>query len=652
MEPIDLNEPVLEIPEGLADRPNLDPKLANLPEVPRLGAGNLPVPQPTWDLDTVLFKFGSDAPFTIRHSNAGVIVFGQSGSGKTSGIGKLIQSKYLEHGFGVLVLCVKPEEGSAWVNYAKDAGREKDVIRITTDPNCPYRFDFLAYSMNQPGSTTLAEVLMIQNVAEVLRRKEGGGGSNDAFWSASANRLLKNAIDLYKLSYQRGSELKALGHLPPDEWLPPYKPTLLFILELITSAVTDVKAFNSQSVIDRSLNAKCLLLAEKVAKFHAKSPSKTSAGLVNTFNLTANFWRNEWAKDGAGDSRLRDNIIAFAQSTIEPLEKGEVASLFQRALVVDPEDGCEKYLDTVIPDMVDEGKIIIVDIPTKQYAQAGQLAGAIWKDAIQRYSDRRSVRTDKKVEEAKARYAPRVAEAKRKLASFPPETLLERALPEFLKTGPRQKALAEYTYAEAKLKWEVKRVEDSVRPIAIYVDEAHKFAVRGDVDFQTTARSNKVSTVYLTQNNAVLDNAVGEEVRKGLVSNLTTVVFCKNLDPGTNECASSMIGSKFKSVKTEGETYQNLGHAIKGKLFGGASLSSSRTKQLLPVVPASEFADLAVGGPNNDYRVEAYVIGAERFQNGKTWLKATFDQNLGELKVQAPAKLRAKALARVRREAP
>ena len=95
-----------------------------------------------------------------------------------------------------------------------------------------------------------------------------------------------------------------------------------------------------------------------------------------------------------------------------------------------------------------------------------------------------------------------------------------------------------------------------------------------------------------------------------------------------------------------------------GMIFLGVMLSlimylyRTSRPELLPVVPASEFADLAVGGPNNDYRVEAYVIGAERFQNGKTWLKATFDQNLGELKVQAPAKLRAKALARVRREAP
>ena len=645
MEPLDPNLPVLEIPPGLSERPNLDPKLANLPAVPRLDGGNLPTAQPTWELDTVLAKFGPDAPFTSRHACSGVIIFGETGSGKTSGPCKTLLLNYLKRQFGGLVLCVKPEEGSDWVNYAKAAGREKDVIRITADPDCPHRFDFLAWEMSLPGSNTLTTVQTIQNVGDVLRGKEGGGGSNDAFWSANAKKLIKNAVDLYKLSFVWGSILKAQGHLPANEWIPTYKPTILFILELITSAITDSGALDSPSVIEGSLNLKCLRLAHKVAAFHRASKAKESAAIVNTFDLTDSFWRNEWAKDGVGDSRLRDNIIAFAQSTMEPLERGEVANLFQRVWGVDPKDGCEKYLDTVSPEMVDQGKIIIVDVPVNYYHEAGQLAGAIWKNAIHRHLNRRSEHTRQLVEAVKARYSPAIDEAERALFDLGPESPWEQATPDCLKFGPRQRALEALSYAQEKHDQELKRTEDSVRIIFIWVDEYQNFIVRGDVLFQATARSQRAAVVYATQSIASLDDAVGKDMRETLTTNMTTKIACRNTHPATNQWFSDMIGSKFKNVKTEGRTQKNLFD------FLLPSLSRSYTKQLVVTMPPAEFTMMKIGGPVNRCKVGGIVIGAEKFKNGEIWIRTTFDQNVGRVKVTVPDKLRAKVKARIRREA-
>lgn len=644
MEPLDPNTPVLEIPPGLSDRPILDPKLANPPAVPRLAGGNLPASQPTWDGDLVLLRFGAEQPFTLRHASAGVIIFGETGSGKTSGPCKTILLNYLKQGFGGLVLCVKPEEGSDWVNYARAAGRERDVIRITADPNCKYWYDFLAHEMNQPGSNTLSTVLTIQSITDVLRQKGGGkGGDNDAFWSASANRLIKNAIDLYKLAYHGGRALKASKHLPADEWVPEYKPTILFILELITSAITNAEDLESPSAIARSLNLRCLRLARKVAEFHAKSPSEDSANLVNIFNLTDSFWRTEWAKDGLGDSRLRDNIVAFAQSAIEPLERGEVANLFQRKRRANPETGQDEYVDTVTPDMVDQGKLIIVDVPVNKWLAAGKLAGAIWKHSVQRFLDLRTETTRQKVEAVKAEFYPAVIAAERRLANLP-ESFADRNLPGFLRFGPRRAALDEYAYAEYKYKHELKLAEDSVRPIFIWVDEYQNFIVRGDVLFQATARSGRACVVYATQTIASLDEAVGSDMREAMVSNMTTKIFCKNKHAATNQWASDTIGSEFRYKETTGETYQNFWHLI-------PSLSRSRSKELTPRIPAGEFTLLKIGGPLNNCEVGAVVIGADLFGVRTTWLKTIFDQNVGRPKVVVPDKIKARAIARVRREA-
>jgi hypothetical protein len=643
-------ESSLIIPADLAGQPNHDPKLLALEPVPRLG-GAAPAVPPTWDADQPLLKFGEDQAFTIRHARAGVIVFGELGSGKTSG-SKTFALNYLDAGFGGLVLCVKPEEASEWVGYAEAAGRSKDVIRITTneDEAHPYRFDFMAHEMTQAGNSTLATVTMIQEVTAVLRRNGGGNASNDEFWSANANKLIKNTIDLYKLAYHGGQAMRDQGHLGPDEWLPPYQPTILTILKLITSAATKTEDFGSELATEASLNLKCLRLAQKVAEFHAKSKSKHSENVVTIFNLTNAFWKTEWAKDGLGDSRLRDNIVAFAQSTMETLERGEVANLFQRVQRVNPRTGKQEWVDTVTPEMVDEGKIIIVDVPVLVWRQAGQLAGCIWKYVVQRFLERRSDRTRAKLEAVKAEFHTELAAAQRKLMAAEAVSAAERLLPDWLtlgKAAARQRArlaaIDELAYIEAKFAAKRKRVEDSVRQVFFWVDECHNFLTKRDVEYQSTARSGGGCSFFMTQTLASLYDAVGKETTEAMVSNHATKLCFKNNHPGTNQWASETIGSDFRYVETTGESYKNFLDPI-------GSRSDSRKKEKLPLVEPIEFTLLKPGGPLNDCKVSAIMIGPERFGPRTTWKCVEFDQNIGRLQVDLPEEAKRKAKARVKLE--
>ena len=45
----------------------------------------------------------------IKDACEGTIIFGGTGSGKTSGSGRAIATSFLSAGFGGLVLCAKPE---------------------------------------------------------------------------------------------------------------------------------------------------------------------------------------------------------------------------------------------------------------------------------------------------------------------------------------------------------------------------------------------------------------------------------------------------------------------------------------------------------------------------------------------------------------
>lgn len=638
--------PSLNIPEHLAQGKS-ELKLPKLGPVPRLGEQAL-AKIPTWGLDQTILDLGDGHLFTLRHACAGVIVFGKTGSGKTSGPGQYLALHYLQAGFGGIVFCVKPDEGSTWVEYAQTAGRSQDVIRITTSADNQYWFDFLAWEMEQPGSSTQAIVKMIAESAAVLRKEGSGNGSNEQFWEASSNDLVKNAIDLLKLAFHEARVLVDQGHLPADEWLPPYQPTILTLLELITSAGTKAEDFDNKLAIEQSLNLKCLQLAKKVAAFHSKSNTKRSKDLVNDFKLTVNFWKNEWAKPG--DSKLRDNITAFARSTMTLLERGAVASLFHRVQQVNPLTQKLEWVDTVTPDMLGEGKIIIVDVPVNKYGEVGKLAACIWKYVVQRFIERR--RPSSKLEAAISECKAYGAAARQKLEALEaaPLSTAERLLPEGLMVGSaaarrdaRRAAQRDVAYAEAKLSAIRNQLENSVRPVFIWGDECQKIVVKTDVAFQSTARQARALTVFLTQSTAMLDDQIGKDSREGLVSNLANKFFCLNDHVGTNQWASDMVGSDFRPVETTGENYGAWYKVI-------PSLSRSRKMERLALVEPVEFTRLSPGGKQNGSKVGAYMLGAEKFGPTTTWLKLAFDQNIGKTQTMVPEQFRLEAEARVRQE--
>src|SRR5689334_22282958 len=103
-----------------------------------------------WSLDTVLCDFEAvnggrivPVPWTIRHSCEGTVVFGATGSGKTSGSGRHIAHSMLRAGFGGLVLCAKPDEADRWCEWAEECGRDGDARLFGADTG--FGFNFLDY---------------------------------------------------------------------------------------------------------------------------------------------------------------------------------------------------------------------------------------------------------------------------------------------------------------------------------------------------------------------------------------------------------------------------------------------------------------------------------------------------------------------------
>ncbi|MCE9592334.1 MAG: TraM recognition domain-containing protein [Planctomycetes bacterium] len=207
------------------------------------------------------------------------------------------------------------------------------------------------------------------------------------------------------------------------------------------------------------------------------------------------------------------------------------------------------------------------------------------------------------------------------------------ALPvkEFGEVGVIANVLMKYCW---QLAVERRDVKQNPRPVFLYADEAQFFFYDRDFLFQSTCRSSRVATVYLTQNLSNVLEAMGGEGSRAkadsLLGNLACKVFHANADPVTNEWAASIIGKKRQFFMNA-----NHGHQSEDWLDSAMGLSHSRnvnagvSEQMDYEVQPSAFHRLRTGGPANDRLVDAIVFQNGRVfgQTGRSWLPVTFRQS-------------------------
>ena len=474
-----------------------------------------------WPLDLTLLNWVADEPFTLDDACKGVQVFGMTGSGKTSGSGRHLALSYLGHGFGGLVLCAKPGEADAWRQYARQAGREADLVVFS--PAAPWRFNFLDHELQRPGAGAgLTENLvgLFAAVADLAGRGSGTGRDDEGYWRRSLQQLLRNAIDLLVIATGRVSV--------PD------------LYRLVVSAPTALDQPGSDDWRKRSFCWDCLVKGEAAAKPGYRS---------HDFQVAADYWLLEFP---ALSDKTRSVIVSTFTSMADVLNRGVLRELF-----------CTDT--TVTPDDCLAGKVVVVDLPVKEFADVGLFAAAVWKHQFQRAVERR-----------------------------PPEA--------------------------------------DPRPCFLFADEAHLFTGPTDAQFQTTARSARCCTVYLTQNlNNYLSAYRGESGRAdalSLLGNLTTVVVHCLADTDTATFVADLIGRRRQLLHSGSVSFQPP--APTADWFGRAegATSGGYSEHFEYAVQPNEFGGLRTGGPANGFQVDALVWrGGRPFAaTGRSYLWTRFDQ--------------------------
>ena len=158
---------------------------------------------------------------------------------------------------------------------------------------------------------------------------------------------------------------------------------------------------------------------------------------------------------------------------------------------------------------------------------------------------------------------------------------------------------------------------DGQRPVFLWVDEAQYFVSSYDMQFQTTARSSRVATVYLTQNisnyYAILPGDRGRAETDSLLANFQTKIFHANGDSVTNGWAAELIAKNWDWRENRSSSISSPQSAARGSR-SGTQFSTSEHQHLEYQVLPLEFTVLRKGGKDNDRLVEGIV-----FQGGREW---------------------------------
>lgn len=479
-------------------------------------------PAKDWpDNDEELLDFSPDPKskqrenfWHLKDAFEGVQIFGGTGSGKSSGSGQAIARAFLEGNLGGLVLTAKTDEVLAWKEYARQTGRENDLLIV--EQGATPRFNFLRYELRRSGAGaghTENLVNLFCSILEASERRHGQSGGNDSYWQRTLKQLLRNAIDLAILAAD-------------DVDLPS-------LYRIITSAPRSAAEAGDTNWQSESV---CFTLLE-LSKERA-----TEKGRAQDYELTRDYWLKEFPGLAV---ETRSVIVSTFTSMADCFLRGLLRELFCTDLNFQPEDTFN-------------GRIIILNLPVKEYNELGQFAQVLFKFVWQRAVERR----------------------------IPPGITRSQA-------------------------------EQSIRPVFLWADESQFFANSYDALFQSTARSSRACTVYLTQNLpsylATFSGANSRAEAEAFLGNLQTKIFHANGDPTTNNWAADSIG-RTRQVQYYGGMSE--GTPARGGA-GGMNQSAGGSQVFEYLIQPQEFTMLRTGGEECDLKVDAII-----FQGGRRWVIA------------------------------
>lgn len=327
--------------------------------------------------NTVLLKFSEDPAdvWTVDDATKGTSIIGGTGSGKTSASGKTIAMKFLEQGWGGLVLCAKSDEAKLWEEYCEDANRGGDVIifrKGAVHKQGPYigeemvfnPIDYELYRSGEGAGETQNITNIFMNIYRMGNRIAGEGDvKEERYWDSALKRCLNRIIELIKLS---GENLTYRNMVQVVTTATNLNKDIYLDALIAADRGDDTNELNKRN----NYCLKCLVRAGQSMKEGDSIDKEDAMHMVEDY-FTYVFPNM--------DDRTRSIVTESFLGLAEPFLSGILNKHFAGETNIFPEWTFEQH------------KIIILDFPIKEFLDAGIVAECIFKLMFQQAVERRNI---------------------------------------------------------------------------------------------------------------------------------------------------------------------------------------------------------------------------------------------------------------------
>jgi hypothetical protein len=492
-----------------------------------------------WPDHRSLVELGGD-PWRIKDACEGTMIFGGTGSGKTSGSGRALATSFLEAGFGGLVLCAKPDEPGLWRRYAAETGRGDDLVMFGHGE--PWAFNFMRHETLRSGAGAGLTENLVNLFMEVASIGSGGAHARggDPFWERAMRSLIRNCADVLLMSGEA--------------------VTLHAMFEVIRSAPAEAAQLASRDW--RSKSECCRRIDAARERAFGKSWE------VDCREMSG-YWLSQFPTLG---EKTRGSIVAMFSTLAEALMRGKMRELFCEGTSLSPED-------------VLAGKVVVVDMPVKEWSEVGRMAAVLWKYCLQKAVERRTDNED------------------------------ARGRPLFLWADECQHFASRYdTLFQATAR--------SSRVASVYMTQSYPSLVA-----------------------ALGGESIGKAETDSLLGNMGTKIFHANSDRETNRLAAELVGKRLQSLRSFGS---GASLSLGGQPSVGSSANRGRSEHMDFEIQPMELSTLRKGGLENGSATEALVFqnGRTWASTGRTWQKVAFRQRADLAPSPWPSPARAAARRR------
>ncbi len=289
-----------------------------------------------------LLRIAPEDYISTQDLTGNFLIFGITGSGKTSGSGKALRAALMRAGASVgqpsggIVLCAKPDEIELWCHDARQNGREQSLIVFS--PESGHCFNPIDVELARRGSEAIGAITdYIMCIADAVN--DGGGGTEEKFWADSKKLLLRKTLPIL---------YSATGTVRLED-----------VTRFIQTAPTDAEQYKDDKWKEHSFWFRTM--------YAARVKPIVPIG-DDEFNHIGHYWRDEFARL---DNKTRSNMCISLTVALDRFSTG-------------PLKRCFTGKTTFTMESTWHGAIILVAFPVLTMNEDGVIANKLMKLAWQR----------------------------------------------------------------------------------------------------------------------------------------------------------------------------------------------------------------------------------------------------------------------------